>query len=1106
MILQRLLAVAGLIVAAGGWVEAQADEADVPPQPFLANGSFAAYTGSGVVAGERRQNRHPDGLPLRATREIRFSTDEGTWMSLDVTPDGRRIVFDLLGDLYVMDAGGGRARALTRGLALDTQPTISPDGRWIAFVSDRSGAENLWRMRLDGSGLEQISFGDDDSTLTSPAWSADGRSLYVSRFLWSLDNYELWRIDLDGRQTLIDAVKPADVPRASGHSSLGAVASADGRYLYYARRQGTSEDSVPEHWTVVRRDLGSGTLTTVVDAPGEASFRPQLSPDGRWLAYARRDGGQTGLRLRELSSGNDRSLAFPVEHDQIQAQSWMGLLPRYAFTPDSRAIVLSRNGHFERLPLQGQAGAAIPFSADVRVALGPQTRVQIPEPTGAVTARLMQDPQISPDGTQAVYTALGRLYLQSLAAPAATPVALTAPGRMFAHPAWSPDGRSIVCVSWDDLAGGQIWIVPAAGGEPRPFSAGGDYYTHPVFTPDGGSLLVLRSPRLERLQRRMEFGSIREDDLLRYPLHGGDPVLVAHGSFGGMPHFGPDADAVLLLDRDGLVSVDLRSGAVGKPRDVRGPGWYFREGPSPVDDARLSPDGKWLLVRIVQQLHLIEAPAPGESVDLTDPQRRHRRITEVGADFMQWSADGKSVIWSLGHHLYRRSLASITLNPAQQPDWRADAPGIGQNTETWNAEVRVPRDVARGNLLLSNVRAVTMRGDECIEHADILISDGHIAAIGTLGSLAVPPATTRLDLSGKTIIPGLVDVHDHASDIRRDVLSDQSWGYRARLAWGITTSFDPSTLSIDRFAYQDMVDAGAMLGPRLPSTGMALFSYNRLASLEDARALVRRYRDFYGTRNLKQYLIGDREQRQWLIQAAGQEGLMPTTEGSLSFKLMLSQLLDGYAANEHAWPTPLYRDMITLIARSGTGADGTLQIKNGGPPAQDDFVARFQPLSDPEFLRSRPHAVALDEARSRDWVDPSLMLYPRIAHDLGEIQKAGGIVAAGSHGEIPGPGMHWELLAYTQGGMTPLQALRAGTLGGAEHIGRAAWLGSLEPGKVADLLILDANPLDDIRNTQKINAVMKAGRLYDPATLAERWPQPRPAPAQWFDGEVPDAR
>jgi len=637
-------------------------------------------------------------------------------------------------------------------------------------------------------------------------------------------------------------------------------------------------------------------------------------------------------------------------------------------------------------------------------------------------------------------------------------------------------------VSWDDIAGGRVWTVPAIGGAPHAITPAGDYYTHPVFTPDGQSVLTLRSARLVRLQRRMEFGTVREDDLLRCPLDGGVPVVVAHGSFGGMPHFGPQADAVLLLDRDGLVAVNLQTGAVGKARDVRGPGWYFAEGPSPVDDARLSPDGKWLLVRIVQQLHLIEAPAPGESVDLTDPHRRHRRITDVGADFMQWSADGQSVIWSLGHHLYRRSLASITLNPADRPDWSADAPKIGQGTETWEADVRVPRDVARGSLLLSGARVITMRGDEVIEHADILVTDGHIAAIGAQGTIALPEGATRLDVRGKTIVPGLIDVHDHAADIRRDVLSKQSWGYRARLAWGITTSFDPSTLSIDRFAYQDLVDSGQMLGPRLPSTGMAMFSFNRLASLADARALVRRYRDFYGTLNLKQYLIGNREQRQWLIQAARQEGLMPTTEGSLSFKLMLSQLLDGYADNEHAWPTPLYHDMITLIARSGTGADGTLQIKNGGPPAQDDFVARYQPLSDPKFVSGRPHAVALAEARSREWVDPSLMLYPRIAHDLGEIQKAGGVVAAGSHGEIPGPGMHWELEAYTQGGMTPMQALRAGTIGGAEHIGRAAWLGSLTAGKVADLLILNANPLD------------------------ERWPQPRPAPRQWFDDEVPDAR
>jgi hypothetical protein len=338
------------------------------------------------------------------------------------------------------------------------------------------------------------------------------------------------------------------------------------------------------------------------------------------------------------------------------------------------------------------------------------------------------------------------------------------------------------------------------------------------------------------------------------------------------------------------------------------------------------------------------------------------------------------------------------------------------------------------------------------------------------------------------------------------VLTLQPWGFAARLADGITTSFDPSTLSIDMFAYEDLLDAGLITGSRVPSTGMAMFSFNRLTSVQDARALLSRYRDHYRTHNVKQYLIGNRRQRQWLIQAAAEMGMMPTTEGSLSLKLDLTQIMDGYSGNEHSLGTPIYQDVVQLIARSGTSYDGTLQIKNGGPAAQDDFVIRDRPLSDPKFMRFRPYSSAAAVALTRPWTEPATFVYPQIAADTARIQRAGGVVGMGAHGEIPGPGFHWELEAHVQGGMMPMEALRAGTIGSAQAIGRAAEFGSIEPGKFADLLILNANPLDDIRNSRAIDVVIKNGRLYDANTLDEIWPRRRSFARPWFAGEAPEPR
>lgn len=1089
-------------------------------------------------------------LPLQATRHIGFQTDEGTWMSVDQSPDGKRLVFDLLGDLYTMDVAGGTATPITHGLPFDSQPTYSPDGQWIAFISDQSGADNVWLIRPDGSEMRQVSFRDDDAILVSPAWSPDGKSLYISRYSWSVDNYELWRYGLDGAEALIVPVKAAGEARANGISSLGAVVSPDGRELYFSRRVGTSDlGGGIDSWSIVRRDITTGVERAVVpetSGPNRKAspivcFRPAISPDGRWLAYASRYQGQTGLRLREIATGVDRWLAFPIQHDQIQAGSWQDLLPRFTFTRDSRAVILSRRGKFERIPLEdGLPATPIAFTAAVDIELGPQTRVRITEETGPVRARLIQTPEQSPDGRQLVFSALGHVYVMPLAGQG-TPRRLTRETEPEFHPSWSPDGRSITFITWSAKAAGQVWIVPARGGAERRVSDVPAYYTRPVFTPDGHTVLVVRSSNLARLNTAMEFGQVRQADLVAFPVGGAaggrataaGPRVIATGEIGGKPHFGPDHRVVFLRTTNGLSTVDLSNGALKPAVEVRGPGWYFMDSTAPVDDSRISPDGRWVLALVAQQLHVVAAPAPGVAVDLSHPGAAHRRITDVGADFFEWADGGKVITWAVGSTFYRRALSDIKLNAPDAPNWSADAPVVGHGTQAFQAVVEVPRDDPKGTIILRNARIITMRGgdaaghgdaghggtghgdtghgdtghdDGVVEHGDLVVRDGRIAAVGPSGSVPVPAGAVVRDLTGKTILPGFIDVHDHVADIRRDVLTLQPWGFAARLADGITTSFDPSTLSIDMFAYQDLIDAGLITGSRVPSTGMAMFSFNRLTSVEDARALLTRYRDHYRTHNVKQYLIGNRRQRQWLIQGAAEMGMMSTTEGSLSLKLDLSQIMDGYAGNEHALATPIYNDVVQLVARSRTSYDGTLQIKNGGSPAQDDFVIRDRPLTDAKFMHFRPYSVAAATALTRPWTEPLTFLYPQIGGDAARIERAGGVVAMGAHGEIPGLGFHWEMEAHVQGGMTPMEALRAGTIGSAEAIGRAAEFGSIEPGKFADLIILTADPRQDIRNSRALESVMKNGRLYDANTLDEIWPRKRRFEKPWFADEAPRTR
>ncbi|MBV9527483.1 MAG: PD40 domain-containing protein [Sphingomonas sp.] len=1038
---------------------------------------------------------------MEPAREIAFRTQEGTWLSPDLSPDGRRIVFELLGDLYVMDARGGAAHPIATGMPFDSQPIFSPDGERVAFVSDRSGTENVWIAGIDGRNPRPVTQLTGDAILTSPSWSADGKTIYVSRFHPDYVAFELLSVPLATGQPHV--IVPVSGDQSS--STVGAEASKDGRWLYYASQVGT-KDSTPPAWVIRRRNLATGAEETLVEPPRSyrpdlvlgTFFRPLPSPDGKLLVYATRYGPQMWLRVLDLRTHDDRWLVKLTEHDELESAAWRDFAPHYAFTPDSRALVVNNGGALQRVSLTDGAETNIPFSADVRVPLGPLNRPVIREDTGPVHARIIQWPVASPDGKRLAFSALGQIYTMDLTARG-QPRRLTRDSFGEFQPSWSPDGRSIIYVRWTARAGGQIYRVDAEGSRPPVrITRTSAYYTSPVLTPDGRTIVVERSSNYVRMHRYMEYGPLRDAELVLMPASGGEQRVIAQGSMGGTPHFGPDGAEVLMLFDDGLNAVKLDGSGRRLLVQVTGPGYYFLPGRAPVDDLRLSPDGQWLLAQTAQQLFLIGRPAKdGTTIDLASPGVPHRKLTEVGADFFQWGSDGRSIGWGLGSSWFSRPLADVHLLPPNSESATAD-PGTPAR---WNADVVIARADASGALLFRGATAITMGGKGTIANADVLVIDGRIAAVGQRGSIPLPAGVQVRDLAGKYLVPGFIDDHDHVADIRRGQLDLESWGVAANLAYGITTAFDPSTLSIDMLAYQDLIDAGLITGSRIRSTGPALFSFNAFRSKEEVDRVLDRYRDFYRLRNLKLYRTGNREVREWVSQSAREHGLRVTTEGANSDKLDLTQVQDGVSGSEHALQmTPLYKDVVQLMARSGVSYNTTLMIEGGG---QDYFVVDRKPNGDPRLNRFAPRFIVDMKTRKRDWRELADDQFPAFATQALKIERAGGIVGMGSHGEIPGLGFHWEMEAHVMGGWTPEEALRAATLGSAEAIGREADLGSIEPGKIADLVILDRDPRADIRNSLSIASVMQGGKLYDGSTLDELWPHAHSFPRAWYRDDRP---
>jgi imidazolonepropionase-like amidohydrolase/Tol biopolymer transport system component len=1083
---------------------------------------FASPGKSGSEAPQEKKEgptSKPSGLSLEATRKIEFSTDEGTWISLDVSSDGRKIVFDLVGHLYSLGINGGNAVPITSGFSFENQPRFSPDCQQIVYVSDRSGADNVWISNADGSAAKRLT-NDVDTMFTSPGWTPDGRYILVSRL--KPKGYgsalELWMYDVKGGSG-IPVVEAKGTDNATGQIAMGAVSSPDGRYLYYETRPA----GFPENpkWQIARRDMQTGDTQTITnDASG--AFRPALSPNGTKLVYATHYDSSSALRLRDLSTGEDRWLKYPIQRDSQDAWvSTRDLLPGFAFTPDGQSLVVSFGGKIHSLNLSTGEDRVIPFQATVSRELGPKLNFPGRVEEGPVEARLIQGAVESPDGAMVAFSSLGHLYATPRK-PDAKPARLTSGNDREFEPAWSPDGRWLAYVTWSS-DGGAVWKMASDGsGQPVKLTTVLAYYTQPTWSRDGGHIFVLRAPRSTTLEQGDQWlHPVDGLDLVSVPAAGGPAALVTSAPHYTFPHFaGIDGRLfVTELQKPTLQSVnyslvsmlpdgsDRRTLLRLNSKDIWGSDF------APPAKIEVSRDGRRALALFRSQVYLFDLPVvggPAPMLDLSAPAVSAKRLTNVGADFASWADSGKIISWSLGSTYSRLPLAEADLDLAGNFGPVNPEAGAAREKEQTAAEkfhpetlrisVKVPRHTPEGTVVLEGAKVVTMHGDLVLGSADIVIRNERIVAVGESGSVALPPEAKRINLRGSTIVPGFIDTHAHWFNIRRGVLDLENWDFLATLAYGITAGRDPQTYTSDLFAYQDLADAGEILGPRAYSTGPGIFSTNDFQSEKEAERVISRYKDFYRTNLVKSYLVGDRSQRQFVVEACEKLHVMPTTEGGADMPLDLTHVIDGFGGNEHQFPVaPLFKDVITLVAQSGIYYTPTFIIGGyDGPGSETHFFETSDIHEDPKLRRFIPHGILDEKTSGLGWHRKDEYTYPVDAASTWAISKAGGKVCVGGHGELQGLSFHWQLWSLESGGMSNLEALRAATLNGAEAIGLSQDLGSIEPGKLADLVILSKDPLEDIHNTIRIRYVMKNGELFEGETLNQVWPREKIAGPFWW--------
>ncbi|QRM87704.1 amidohydrolase family protein [Lacinutrix sp. WUR7] len=1002
-------------------------------------------------------------------KELQLSTDEGTWMNLDVSPDGSKIAFDLLGDIYIMPIQGGKATILREGLAFEIQPRFSPDGKQISFTSDAGGGDNIWIMDIDGSNAKQVTK-ESFRLLNNAIWTPDGNYLIARKHFSSrrsLGAGEMWMYHKSGGSGL-QLTKKKNDQQDVNEPSL----SSDGKHLYY------SEDVYPggffqynkdpnqQIYAINAYDMETGKTERITGGPGGAA-RPQISRDGKKLAFVKRVRTKTVLYIHDLETGEERPIYDALNKDQQEAWAIFGVYTNFSWMPNNEDIVFWSGGKINRINTNTLKVTNIPFQADATIKIAKAIEVDTPVSPDTFDAKVIRHLVTSPDEKSVVFNALG--YLWTMKVPNGTPKRLTSGTDFEFEPAFSPDGKNITYVTWNDENLGSIHAISANGGTSKKLTKEKGIYRTPAYSKNGKQIVFKKQSG--NIAQGRTFA--KNTGLYVMDVNGNNIQFITKE--GNFPIFNAEDNRIIYQKGPmfgGNLTKELKS------VDLNGQEERILIKSERGNRLVPSPDGKWIAFIHLHKVYMAPMPQSGQAIDLTDTSK-FVPITQLSKDAginLHWSKESKKVHWTLGNTYFTAEASEET---------KLTETGITIN-------MVVKTDKPEGIIAFKGARLITMEGDQVIENGIIIIKNNRIEAIGNASEITIPSEAKVYDVTGKTIMPGMVDAHAHIGAFRAGLTTQKHWQFYANLAFGVTTSHDPSANSETVFALSELQKNGTLVGPRLYSTGFILYGADgdfkaTINNLEDARSSIRRTKAF-GALSVKSYNQPRREQRQQVLQAAREEGIFVVPEGGSTFYHNITMVMDGHTGVEHNIPVaPVYKDVLELWGNSNVGYTPTLIVNYGGLNGEVYFYQHTNVWENEKLLKFMPRSIIDSRSRHRTMAPEEEYKNGHIlvSETCKALADAGVKVNLGAHGQLQGLGAHWELWMLQQGGMTNHEALKAATINGADYLGMHADIGSLKEGKLADLIVMDDNPLEDIRNSESIIYTMINGRLYDSATMDE---------------------